>query len=191
MKVDVSMLDCQVAILENAIARYFATGEIPGPLGSRHPSIAPFAAFATKDGHIVIAVASEPLFAKLATALGSTRLAEDPRFATNPLRMQHWPALHEEIEVMLSAHPSRHWLALLEAAGVPCAPLNNVAEVVANPQIAARNMIVTAEDPEIGPLKMQGNPIKLSTYDDSSVRAAAPDLDAGRAVILEWLGLSG
>lgn len=187
MKIDVGMLDCQVAILENAIARYVATGDVPGPLGSRHPSIAPFAAFSTKDGHIVIAVATEGLFAKLCAALGAPELARDPRYATNPLRMQHWQDLHSDIEVALSAHPSKYWLETLEAAGVPCAPLNNVADVMVDPQVAARNMIVTADDPAVGPLKMQGNPIKLSAYEDPKERAPAPELDGDRAAILRWL----
>jgi CoA:oxalate CoA-transferase len=189
MKVDVGMLDSQVAILENAIARYVATGDVPGPIGSRHPSIAPFAAFATKDGHVVIAVATEGLFAKLCEALGCPGLTRDPRFGSNPLRMKHWRELHKEMEVALAAHESEYWLARLEAAGVPCAPLNNVADVVADPQVNARNMIVTADDPEIGPLKMQGNPIKLSAYEDPTTRAPAPNLDADRAAILRWLGI--
>jgi len=188
-KVDVSMLDCQVAILENAIARYVATGEVPGPIGSRHPSIAPFAAFATRDGYIVIAVGTDKLFAKMAEVLGAPELAADARYATNPLRMQHWQELHTDMELALSAKDSREWLALLEEAGVPCAPLNNVADVMADPQVAARNMIVTANDPEIGPLKMQGNPIKLSAYDDPKTRTPAPDLDADRARILRELGI--
>jgi CoA:oxalate CoA-transferase len=189
MKVDVGMLDSQVAILENAIARYVATGDVPGPIGSRHPSIAPFAAFATKDGHVVIAVATEGLFAKLCDALGSPELAQDPRYASNPLRMKHWQELHQDMEVVLSAHDAKYWLQKLEAAGVPCAPLNNVADVMVDPQVNARNMIVTANDPDIGPLKMQGNPIKLSAYDDPATRAHAPDLDGNRAEILRWLGI--
>ncbi len=97
-KVDVSMLDCQVAILENAIARYVATGDVPGPIGSRHPSIAPFAAFATSDGYIVIAVGTDKLFAKMADVLGCPKIASDARYATNPLRMQHWQELHGDME---------------------------------------------------------------------------------------------
>jgi len=190
MKVDVGMLDSQVAILENAIARYVATGDVPGPIGSRHPSIAPFAAFATKEGHVVIAVATEGLFAKLCDALGSPELASDPRYASNPLRMEHWEELHQDMEVALSAHDAKYWLQKLEAAGVPCAPLNNVANVMVDPQVNARNMIVTANDPDIGPLKMQGNPIKLSAYEDPTTRAHAPDLDADRAAILKWLGIA-
>jgi CoA:oxalate CoA-transferase len=188
-KVDVGMLDCQVAILENAIARYVATGEVPGPLGSRHPSIAPFAAFKTKDGYIVIATGSDRLFARLSEILGRPEWASDPRYIGNPKRMEHWRALHAEMEGALEARSSKEWLMLLEPAGIPCGPLNNVADVMADPQVAARNMIVTAEDPDVGPLKMQGNPIKLSDYEDATTRAPAPDLDGNRAQILKELGL--
>jgi CoA:oxalate CoA-transferase len=189
MKVDISMLDCQVAILENAIARYVATGDVPGPLGSRHPSIAPFAAFATKDGHIVIAAGTDLLFTRVMKVLGRSELTSDPRFRTNPDRVAHWQSLQREIETALAARNSSDWLGPLEEEGVPCAPLNDVADVMANPQVAARNMIVTALDPDLGPLKMQGNPIKMSTYDDPTTRAPAPDLDADRAEILKELGL--
>jgi CoA:oxalate CoA-transferase len=187
MKVDIGMLDCQVAILENAIARHVATGEIPVPLGSRHPSIAPFAAFATRDGHIVIAVGTDGLFVKLTEALESPELAADPRYATNPLRVKHWQELQQDLELALSAHSSKFWLEKFESFGVPCGPLNNVADVMADPQVAARNMIVTADDPDVGPLRMQGNPIKLSAFEDPKTRQHAPDLDGDRAAILEWL----
>jgi len=189
MKVDVSMLDCQVAILENAIARYVATNEIPGRLGSRHPSIAPFAAFATKDGHVVIAAGTDGLFARIAKVLGRPELARDARFLTNPDRVAHWQELQGEIEQALRTRGSKEWLALFEAEGVPCAPINTVADVMADPQVAARNMIVTADDPDLGPLKMQGNPIKLSAYEDPATRRSAPDLDADRAAILKFLGM--
>jgi CoA:oxalate CoA-transferase len=103
--------------------------------------------------------------------------------------MQHWRELHDDIEVALSSRDSAEWLGLLEKAGVPCGPLNNVAQVMADPQVLSRNMIVTAEDPDIGPWRMQGNPIKLSAHEDSKTRAPAPDLDADRAAILKMLGL--
>jgi CoA:oxalate CoA-transferase len=189
-KVDVAMLDAQVAVLENAIARYVATGDVPGPLGSRHPSIAPFATFATKDGHIAIAAAANHLFAAISEVLGVPEMAQDPRYKTNPLRMEHWRELHDDMEVALSARTSAEWLALLEKAGVPCAPLNNVAQVMEDPQILFRNMIVTAEDPDIGPWRMQGNPIKLSAHEDPAMRSPAPNLDGDRAAILKMLGLS-
>lgn len=189
MKVDVSMLDCQVAILENAIARYFATGEAPGPLGSRHPSIAPFQAYATKDGHIVIAAGTDALFARVANVLGRPELSDDVRFTSNPIRVKYWRELQDEIEAALKERTSKDWLALLGKEGVPCAPINTVADVMADPQVIARNMIVTAEDPDLGPLRMQGNPIKLSGYEDPPTRHSAPDLDADREAILKFLGI--
>jgi CoA:oxalate CoA-transferase len=189
MKVDVGMLDCQVAILENAIARYVATGEVPGPLGARHPSIAPFQTYRTRDGHIVIAAATDALFARIVKVLGRPELANDSRFRGNPDRVARWQELEREMEAALAARTSREWLALLEAEGVPCAPLNDVAQVMADPQVKARNMIVTAEDPDLGPIRMQGNPIKLSGYDDPSTRSPAPDLDEDRVAILRELGL--
>ena len=184
MMIDVAMLDAQVAILENAIARYFATGEIPGPIGSRHPSITPFEAFATADGHIVIAAGNDDLFVRLCAAIAREELATDTRFASNEQRTQNNGALKIELERTLARHPSSHWLALLEAAGIPCGPIQNVAQVLADPQIAARNMVVTADDPAAGTLRMAGNPIKLSAFDDPPTRAPAPELDADRARIL-------
>jgi CoA:oxalate CoA-transferase len=188
-KVDVGMLDCQVAILENAIARYVATGEVPGPLGTKHPSIAPFAAFKTRDDYIVIAAGNDALFARVAKVLGHGEWAHDARFATNPARIEHLDALHVEMESALAARSAREWLALLEAEGVPCAPINDIAAIVADPQVLARNMIVTAADPDLGAVRMQGNPIKLSSYEDPNARPPAPDLDADRTAILKELGL--
>ena len=187
-KVDVGMLDCQVAILENAIARYVATGEVPGPLGTKHPSIAPFAAFRTKDDYIVIAAGNDALFARVAKVLGHEGWANDPRFATNPKRIEHLDALHAEMESALKTRAAKEWLKRLEAEGVPCAPINDIAAVMADPQVLTRNMIVTADDPDLGPVRMQGNPIKLSSYDDPQTRGTAPDLDGDRAIVLKELG---
>ena len=187
MMVDVAMLDCQVAILENAIARYFATGEVPGPIGSRHPSITPFEAFATADGHIVIAAGNDALFARLCETVGRAAIASDPRFATNALRTEHNAALKQELEAVLTQRPTVDWLAALGDAGIPCGPIQNVAQVLADPQIAARNMVVTADDPEVGPLRMAGNPIKLSAFADPPTRGPAPGLDADRARLLKEL----
>ena len=187
MKVDISMLDCQVAFLENAIARYVATGVVPGPLGARHPSIAPFAVFATKDSHIVIAAGTDGLFAHVCEVLELPALAKDARFLSNHDRVENALALQEEFEGALAARTSKDWLARLEAAGLPSAPLNTVADVLADPQVAARNMVVTADDPELGPIRMQGNPIKLSEFEDPATRPPAPDLDGDRESILAWL----
>jgi CoA:oxalate CoA-transferase len=185
--IDVAMLDCQVAILENAIARYSTTGEIPGPIGSRHPSITPFEAFATADGYIVIAAGNDALFARLCELLERAELAGDPRFASNDLRTQHCAELKSEIETALKAGTSSVWLARLDERGIPCGPIQNVAQVLADPQVVARNMVVSSDDPAVGTLRMAGNPIKLSAFDDPSTRAPAPDLDADRERILREL----
>ncbi len=188
-KVDVSLFDCQLALLENAIVRYTTTGEIPGPMGARHPSITPFEAFATADGNIIIAAGNDGLFIKLAEALERADLVENPLYKTNPLRNQHQEALKAEIESVLHAAGTDHWIAVLEAAGVPCGPVNNIAQALAHPQTEARNMLVTVDDPTMGALKIAGNPMKLSAFADPPARPPAPDLDADRARILRELGL--
>jgi CoA:oxalate CoA-transferase len=188
-KIDVAMLDCQLAILENAIARYFASGISPGPLGARHPSITPFSAFQARDGYLVIAAGNDALFAGLCNTLGLAKLAQDPRFLSNAERTKNAEALGGLIEAALAARRVAEWLEMLEEAGIPAGPINNIEAVVRHPQIAARNMIVTSEDPEAGPVKMAGNPIKMSAHADPATRRTAPGLDADREDILKELGL--
>jgi len=187
-KVDVALFDCQLALLENAIMRYTTTGEIPGPMGARHPSITPFEAFATRDGNLIIAAGNDGLFVKLAQALDRADLAENPLFKTNALRNEHQEALRAEIEGVLGRQATEHWIAVLEAAGVPCGPVNNIAEALAHPQTTARNMLVSVDDPVTGRLELAGNPMKLSAFDDPPTRSRAPDLDADRDRILRELG---
>lgn len=183
-KVDVAMLDCQVAILENAIGRYVATKEVPGPLGARHPSIAPFGAFKAADDHLIIACANEGTFGRLCEALSRPDLVDDARFNDNVSRVENVEALKEEIESVLASQPKARWLKTLEEANVPCSPINNVKDVLNDPQVKARNMVVEIHDPDIGAIAASGNPIKLSTFSDTPTRKAAPDLDADRARIL-------
>jgi CoA:oxalate CoA-transferase len=188
-KVDVALFDCQLALLENAIMRYTTTGEIPGPMGARHPSITPFEAFTTKDGNLIIAAGNDGLWVKLTEALGRPDLAQDPNYKTNALRSQHQPKLKAEIDRILGANTTEHWIGVLEAAGIPCGPVNNVEQALAHPQTAARNMLVEVDDPVTGKLSLAGNPMKLSAFADPSTRAPAPDLDADRAKILRELGM--
>ena len=187
MKIDVAMLDSQLAILENALARYFATGEIPGPLGARHPTIVPFQSYETADNHVIIAAGNNALFATLCKALECPELAEEARFTDNDARGVHVEELKVEMEQRLKQQSTEHWLELLAAAGVPSAPINNVAQVLADPQIAARNMVIETHDPVVGSLRMAGNPIKLSAFDDPTTRQPAPDLDQHRDSILKSL----
>ncbi len=173
--VDVSMLDAQVATLENAIARFEATGDVPGPLGSRHPSIAPFQALATRDGFVIVAAGNDGLFSGLCAAIGRPELAEDARFASNDLRTRNVDALAAELESALAARSTEDWLAVFAEAGIPSGPINSVADVLADPQVRARNMIVSA-----GGLSLAGNPIKLSGVRDPDTRPPAPTLDQNR-----------
>ena len=189
-KIDIGMLDCQIALLENAVMRYSVTGEIPGPLGARHPTITPFEAFATQDGSIIIAAGNDGLFQKLCAALARPDMAASPDYKTNDLRLKHQPGLKAEIESELRKRPLAHWLKALDEAGLPCGPTNNIAQAMAHPQVKARNMVVTVEDPKAGTLTLAGNPLKLSGFADPPVREPAPTLDADRAAILKELGLS-
>ena len=190
MAIDVAMLDSQIAILENAIARFFATGEVPGPLGSRHPSIAPFEALATADGYLVVAAGNDDLFEKLCGVLACPELVNDDRFTSNDRRRVHADDLCAALEEALARESTAHWLAALEAGGIPCGPLNDVASLVRDPHVAARNMIIRTQGDGARALPVAGNPIKLSGYRDPEVRAAAPALDADRAKILAELGIS-
>jgi CoA:oxalate CoA-transferase len=189
-KIDVGMLDCQLALLENAVMRYTTSGEIPGPLGARHPSITPFQAFATGDGHIIISAGNDALFVKLCAALGVPALAREPAYATNDLRTRNHVALEKALEAVLTTRPTAAWLPILEQAGLPCGPINNVAQAIAHPQMAARNMLIEVDDPVTGKLRLAGNPLKLSAFADPPTRPPAPDLDADRVRILDELGLA-
>ncbi|MFM8800099.1 MAG: CaiB/BaiF CoA transferase family protein [Tagaea sp.] len=185
VKIDVAMLDCQIAILENAIARYFSTGQVPGPLGARHPSITPFEAFKARDGHLIVAAGNDALFAKLCAALGRADLARNPLFLTNATRTEHAAALRDEIEQALAGKTVAEWLDILDRAGVPSGPINDVKQALEDPQIAARNMVVAIDDKDVGTLRMAGNPIKSSGYADPTTRGPVPDLDGDRARILK------
>jgi len=188
-KIDVAMFDCQLALLENAIMRYTVSGEVPGPLGARHPTITPFEAFATADSYVIIAAGNDITFGRLATALGKPAMAQNPDYASNEKRLTNQPKLKAEIEALLKAKPTDHWLAVFEQAGIPAGPINNVKQALDHPQVAVRNMLITVDDPKSGTLKLAGNPIKISNMDDPPTRKAAPDLDADRAAILKELGL--
>jgi CoA:oxalate CoA-transferase len=188
-KIDIGMLDCQIALLENAVMRYTVLGEIPGPLGARHPTITPFQALATQDGNIIIAAGNDGLYQKLCAALGRADLAESPLYRSNDLRQQNQPRLQDELERTLKEKTTAAWIPILEAAGIPCGPINNVEQALAHPQVAARNMLITVEDKTAGTLRLAGNPLKFSAFPDPPTRDPAPELDGDRAAILKELGL--
>ena len=183
--IDVSMLDCQIAILENAIARYLSKNEIPEPMGSRHPSIAPFEAFKTKDSFLIIAAGNDKLFKSLCEVLEIPNIANDEMYKTNSLRSQNIDKLKLIIEDKLQHKNTDEWIKIMENLKIPCGPIFNIKQAVENPQIKERNMIVKSFHKKIGEFKSAGNPIKMSTYKDEKTRGDIPDLDEHRDKILK------
>ncbi|MDA7424238.1 CaiB/BaiF CoA transferase family protein [Thalassococcus lentus] len=186
-KVDVAMLDSQLAILEHAIALTTVTGQAPEPSGARHPSITPFETFHASDGLFVIAAGNDKLFEKLCITL-NLPLWDDPRFATNAARCENARLLKRLIEAITLDDTRSSWIAKLTAAGIPTGPIQSVDQVLKDPQLIARNMIVDVLDKN-GRVtyKAAGNPIKMTDAPDPTTRAPAPDLDGNRGEILRWL----
>lgn len=183
-KVDVAMLDCQVAILENAIARYVVTNEVPKPGGNKHPSIVPFESFETKDGEIMIAAGNDSLWAKFCKVIGKEELIEDERFKTNPLRNKNYDELRPLIAEPMKNRTTKEWQDMLDDSGVPNGPINTIDKVIEDPQVIARKMIVEVEHPIAGKLKTPGIPIKLSDT-PGKIRNVSPILGEHTAEILK------
>lgn len=159
--VDLAMLDCTVAVLENAVTRYTVSGRVPAPLGTRHPSITPFQAFRAADGPLVVAAGNDPLWRTLCEVLDLRHLADDPRLATNELRTENQPYLEGALNAAFGRAPAAHWLAKLAAAGVPAAPIQRIDEVLDDPQLKARGMWHALEDDDGYRLTTPGSPIVL------------------------------
>jgi CoA:oxalate CoA-transferase len=187
-KVDVAMLDSQLAIQEHSIALTTATGHAPGRTGARHPTITPFSTYRAADGFFVIAAGNDTMFEHLCKTLDLPLKAGDPRFATNAARCDNNALLKRLIEAVTLEHPAAHWIAKLEAAGLPTARVQDMSEVLQDPQLLARAMVLPiAPDAQGNRFTAPGNPIKLSTLPELTTRPAAPALDGDRAAILNWL----
>lgn len=183
-KVDVAMLDSQVSILENAVARYLVTGVNPTPIGNRHSSIVPFESFQTLDGDIMIAAGNDVLWKKLCEAIGKKEFAEDERFVTNPLRAKHYDELRPLLAEDFIKKTTKEWLGILDDFGVPNGPINNIEQVINDPQVIARDMIVEVDHPKTGKIKTIGVPIKMSET-QGSIRFPAPILGEHTEEILK------
>lgn len=185
--VDVGMLDSQLAIQEHAIALASATGVAPGRTGARHPTITPFSTYRAADGFFVIAAGNDDMFRRLCDAL-PLPVADDPRFATNAARCDNHALLKRLIEAVTLGHPVAYWTARLEAAGLPTACVQDMGQVLRDPQLLARAMVLPVEAAGGRPAFVSpGNPVKMSTLPELSSRPPAPVLDGDRAAILAWL----
>lgn len=173
--VDVAMLDSLVAVLENAVVRYFATGEAPKPLGARHPAITPFEAFASADGHVIIALGNDTLWAKFCEHVDRQELISDERFRTNADRTEHHSELFPILSEIMSQRKTDDWIDTLGDIGVPCGPINAMDKVVNHPQVQAREMITRIAHRITGEVEVPGVPIKLSET-PGTVDSPAPSL---------------
>ena len=188
-RVDVAMLDAITALLTYQASSALATGETPVRMGNRHPSIAPYDTFTAADGEFVLSVGNDDQFRRLASVLRQPALADDPRFRTNADRVAHSDALRRELTASLASWRRADLLEALKHAGVPSAAVRTITEALADPQLAAREMIVPLEHVSAGTVRVLGTPLKLSAT-PASVRTPPPALGEHTETVLAETGLS-
>jgi CoA:oxalate CoA-transferase len=187
---DGSMVDGLFTVLENAVARYTISGEIPGPLGGAHPSIVPFQGFQTMDSWIIAAIGTDALWAKYCTVIDREDLTDDPKYKTNPLRTENKKELISILDVEMAKKTTKEWEGIFENAGLPYSPIYNMKEICEDEHIAHRKMLVEIDQPKIGKMKIAGSPIRLSET-PGEVYAPAPLLgEHSEEVLREILGYS-
>lgn len=189
-KVDVAMLDCQIAMLENAISRYTTTGEVPTMNGNKHPSIVPFESFQTSDGDIMIAAGNDNLFCKFCESVGENDLTKCKEFETNTLRNENYDKLKEILDKTFIRKSTNQWMEILDVAGIPNSPINTIDKVINHPQVVARNMVETVNHKIAGDVQMPGIAIKLSET-PGKIKMASPILGEHSEEILKmYLSIS-
>jgi glutaryl-CoA transferase len=186
-RIDVSLLESTLAALVNQAQNAFVTGRAPGRLGNAHPNIVPYETFRTADGELALAVGSERQWPRLCAAIGMPDLAADPRFLTNGDRVINRAALRPILAERFLTRSTAEWLVDLDAAEVPCGPVNDLVAAFASPQAQARGMTVDVEHPVMGPIRQVGLPFQLSAT-PASIRTAPPMLGEHTGEILEQLG---
>ena len=189
--IDISMLDCQVAIQENAFMRYAISGEIPQRMGTRHPTAVPFQAFPTKDGYMVIALAwgVPNQWALFCSELGLTELIDDERFHASAARTRNYAELEPILNEALRTRTTHEWVTALERFDIPCGPLNNIADVAAMPQVQERGMLPLTHHKVFGDVPISNSPIRMSAT-PAGIRGTSPDMgEHSREVLAELLHL--
>jgi formyl-CoA transferase len=187
--VETSLLEAEVACLINAGSNYLVGGTIPGRWGNAHPNIVPYQSVRTRDGYLVIGVASEGIWHRFCQAIGMADLADDPRFAKNSDRVEHREELIRVLTNLFLKRDSADWTALLGDAGVPCSPVQTIDQVFNSPQVRSREMLVEVEHPKAGRVRMAGLPVKLSET-PTSIRLPPPILgEHTEEVLRSWLGV--
>ncbi|MFZ5844289.1 MAG: CaiB/BaiF CoA transferase family protein [Pseudomonadota bacterium] len=185
--IDLALLDTQVAWLANQGMNYLVGGKVPEREGSAHPNIVPYQAMPASDGEFMLAVGNDSQFRQFCQVAGEPALADDIRFARNAARVQHRQQLIPQLQALTRRQPCNWWLTQLAAAGVPAGPINDLAQVLADPQVLARDMVVTLPHASAGQLPHLGNPLKLARH-PVHYRNAAPLLDQDREQVLaDWL----
>jgi crotonobetainyl-CoA:carnitine CoA-transferase CaiB-like acyl-CoA transferase len=187
--VDTSLFECGVSWSIWHVARYLGTGVTPGAQGSGHPLSAPYQAFATADGHIIVGAGSQPLWARFCRVLGAAELRDDPRFDTVAKRAQHLSELVAALQPYFRRHTTAEWRALFDEAGIPCGPINTIPQMLEDPQARARNMILEYDHPVAGPIKNIGSAVKLSAT-PPGMRMPPPSLGQHNEEVLAGLGMS-
>ena len=161
-RIDTALLDGQVAAMSYHATGYLATGVEPHRMGSGHPSLVPYQSFPASDGFFILGCANQGLWERLCGAVGRTDLLEDPRFKTNAHRVAHRAECVELLTELFQTRPMAHWLEVISEAGIPCGPINRVSDVVSDPQVLARDMMVDLPHPEVSDLRIPGSPMKLT-----------------------------
>lgn len=188
---DLALLDCQVAMLANQAANHLTGAMVPSRLGNAHPNIAPYQVFATADGHIVLAVGNDSQFRAFCTVAGRGDIAADGRFGSNATRVAHRADLTAALTPVMAGRTTDNWLSALDAAGVPCGPINAIDQVFADPQVVHRGMAEPMARSDGTPLKLVANPVKMSATPPVARRAPPPlGADTDQA-LAELLGLGG
>ncbi|GAB3453547.1 CaiB/BaiF CoA transferase family protein [Insolitispirillum peregrinum] len=188
--IDMALLDVQVGVLANQAMNYLTSGKAPRRMGNAHPNIVPYQAFATQDGHLILAVGNDGQFARFCTLAGRPDLAEDERFRTNASRVANRAELVPVVAGLVAMRTTADWIAVLEDQAVPCGPINTLDQVFADPQVIARGLKQTLPHPQAGTVDLVANPIRYNEW-PSVATSAPPTLGQDTAAVLgSLLGLS-